>query len=331
MFHTTAHTMFHKIDTFFSQHSHGWSMGSFGAIAEFTWDPGEPIQCFNDGRVGRVTPRGAIALETHQELTPVAYETIRKNPVHWGQAVAFCLPEALAKRNTKNVLTELGVDDAALRTSDKQQILFDMGLDQKIVDVCIRTDNPTLISRLRNACGKNLLAPDNDIMKHIINAGPTRVFITNIGRAEVYQPIGIDKSPEGPHTHVLPKLLASGRAYSANTPIPNGLLPMLTLHPANPCINKLGKSKVFEETTHLDFQSTLQQWGDENYLSQKNGTWEALAQQVKPCDFDPGKNRHLRSATRIAIRQYQHLHLKNTTTVNEWREAFDKLIAESVS
>jgi len=323
--------MFNKIDTFFSQHNHGWSMGSFGAIAEFTWDRGESIQCFNDGRVGRITSRGAISLETHSELTPIAYETIRKNPEHWGQAVAFCLPEALAKRNTKTVLTELGTDDAALRISDNQQILFDMGLDQKFVDVCIRTNDPILITRLRDACGKNLLAPDNDIMMHIINAGPTRVFMTNIGRAEVYQPIGIDKSPEGPHTHVLPKLLASGRAYSANTPIPDGLLPMLTLHAANPCVDKMGKSKVFEEPTHQHFQSTLQEWGDEHYLSQKNRTWEALAQQVKPCDFDPGKNRHLRSATRIAIRQYQHLHPEKITTINGWREAFDKPIAEPVS
>jgi len=319
---------FEELDAFFSDPTHGWSMGSFGAIAEFTWDQGEEIQPFNDGRIGRITARGAVALSLHAELKPVAYETLRKHPERWGQAVAFCLPDNLAKRQCKNVLSEIGPDTSALQASHQQHILFDMGLDQAFVDVCIRTNDQQLISRLRQACGTSLLAQGNDIMQHIIAAGPTRVFISNIGRAEVYQPIGIEKSPEGPHTHVLPKLLASKRAFSANAPIPAGYLPMLTLHAANPCVDKLGKDRAFDPSLFEQFQTLLQQWGDTGYLMQKDASWEALVAQVKANEFNNGSNRQLRTATRIAIRQYQHCHadlsVAQLACIDTWRAAFDK-------
>jgi hypothetical protein len=47
-----------------------------------------------------------------------------------------------------------------------------------------------------------------------------RVFLSRVGRAEVYQAIPLPdaKRPDGPHTHVLPKLLRAGRTHSANDP-----------------------------------------------------------------------------------------------------------------
>jgi hypothetical protein len=55
--------------------------------------------------------------------------------------------------------------------------------------------------------------PGNPAMGMILAANPHRVFISRLGRIEVYQPIPppSGKSPEGPHTHVLPRLLKSGR------------------------------------------------------------------------------------------------------------------------
>ena len=319
---------FDELDALFADPAHGWSMGSFGAIAEFTWDQGEEMQPLNDGRIGRITPRGAVALSLHAELKPVAYETLRKHPERWGQAVAFCLPENLAKRQSRSVLSELGADTSALQASHQQHILFDMGLDQSFVDVCIRTNDPRLISRLREACGKSLFAKNNDVMQHIIEAGPTRVFINNIGRTEVYQPIGIEKSPEGPHTHVLPKLLASKRAFSANAPIPTAYLPMLTLHAANPCSDKLGQGRAFDPQLFTQFQTQLQQWADSDYLAQKDASWAALAKHTPAGEFQHGLNRQRRTATRIAIRQYQHtqsnLSAAQLACINSWRASFDK-------
>ena len=47
-----------------------------------------------------------------------------------------------------------------------------------------------------------------------------------MGRVEVFQPIPSPdgKSPEGPHTHVLPRLLAHGRLNAATVPVPDGWL-----------------------------------------------------------------------------------------------------------
>ena len=54
-------------------------------------------------------------------------------------------------------------------------------------------------------------------MGMILAANPHRVFISRLGRIEVYQPIPppSGKSPEGPHTHVLPRLLQSRRTHPA--------------------------------------------------------------------------------------------------------------------
>ena len=64
-------------------------------------------------------------------------------------------------------------------------------------------------------------------MGMILAANPHRVFISRLGRIEVYQPIPppSGKSPEGPHTHVLPKLLKSGRTHPATDRFPRAGFP----------------------------------------------------------------------------------------------------------
>ena len=70
----------------------------------------------------------------------------------------------------------------------------------------------------------------------LLETNPHRVFISRIGRIEVYQPIPppSGKSPDGPHTHVLPKLLKSGRTHAATEPIPEGWIPCAHLYPQHP-------------------------------------------------------------------------------------------------
>jgi len=298
-----------------------WSLGSFGAIAEFSWAADEEIQSFDDGRTGQISERGGIACYPLQNVRPVAYETLRKDSETWGQAVAFCLPEKEAVRAGRGIISELGRDKAALLPQHRDHILFDLGLGIRFADFCVRSDNGILIEQLRAACGSVLLAAGNPIMPLLLQASPHRVFETNLARIEVYQPIGIEKSPEGPHTHVLPKLIAQGRAFSANTPINTGLLPLLTLHPANPCRDTLGKRKSFDANAYAQFQMLMERWGIEEYQQQKNTTFAALTRNSEPTEFDSGHARLARLATRIAIRQYAHLHSDHD--VLAWRQAFD--------
>ncbi len=106
-------------------------MGSFGAIAEFHQDEGEPCSA---SPLQRVTARGGIRIVPQPEMTPVAYETLSPRPHRWSQSVALCLPLAAASRPNRSALTEIGPDAEALREQDRGAILFDMGLSRIQVD-----------------------------------------------------------------------------------------------------------------------------------------------------------------------------------------------------
>ena len=122
-------------------------------------------------------------------------------------------------------LTEVGPDTEALREQDRGAVLFDLGIDALQVDCCIRVSDPKLAAELRAHVGRSLFEAGNPAMGLILVHSPDRVFITRVGRAEVYQAIPQpgDKAPEGPHTHVLPRLLAHRRTHAATEPIPRGL------------------------------------------------------------------------------------------------------------
>ena len=165
-------------------------------------------------------------------------------------------------------------------------------------------------------------------MAAIIKAGPHRVFCTALGRLEVYQPIGIEKAPAGPHTHVLPKLMASGRAFSANVPIPDGYLPMLTLHPAHPCRDLLGKQKNFNLEHYQQFQSWLSQYANVAFYQQKQAVFNLLKQGDRGDQFEPGQSRLLRTATRVAIRQFNGLHPDQDELIHHWRQRFDHVLED---
>ena len=73
-----------------------WSLGTFGAIAEFMRDADEPAEIVSEEPVAAVvTPRGGIRLEARPGLRPIAFETVTTQS--WSQRVAFCMPEARAR------------------------------------------------------------------------------------------------------------------------------------------------------------------------------------------------------------------------------------------
>ncbi|MBX3578378.1 MAG: hypothetical protein KF723_14325 [Rhizobiaceae bacterium] len=172
--------------------------------------------------------------------------------------------QPLGRRAARVVITELGPDPDAVRAQDRHAIRVDLGLSLPQCDFCIRTADPELLAILRTGIGLPLFEA-TDALHAIFAAHPHRVVVTNIGRIEVFQKIGGPEtggvSPEGPHTHLLPKLLKSCRTHSANTPIPEGLLPLGSFHPASPVMTPLGKDREFDPDLHDEFQSLLAQYG----------------------------------------------------------------------
>lgn len=286
--------------------AHGWSLGAFGAIAEFIRMPGEAVTLDAD-RLSAATARGAIRLNDLAGTRAIAYETPGRQPGHWNHALVLCLPAEAAAMSGRAVLTELGPDRQAVRPEDREAILFDLGLDLPQTDACIRTADPAALARLRAGLGRSILEPGNDLMAAMPGLSPHRVFIGALGRIEVFQPIPAPggASPAGPHTHVLPKLLGHGRSHAATVPVPDGLLPIVHLHPANPWRDAEGLPKAFSAADHERFQPLLQAFGDPAALALKAAVWQRLAAGEAPL-AEPD-SRPLRAALRVALRQWQAL------------------------
>ena len=72
-----------------------WSIGAYGAIAEFHWLPGD-----NPGADSRddsqplqvVTDAGALVLRLREDVVPHAYQSLSRHPDRWLQGISLCLP-----------------------------------------------------------------------------------------------------------------------------------------------------------------------------------------------------------------------------------------------
>ncbi|MEM9313006.1 MAG: hypothetical protein AAGA95_00140 [Pseudomonadota bacterium] len=207
-----------------------------------------------------------------------------------------------------------------------------MGLSLLNCDFCVRTADPTLVEVLRANEGRPLFDHDNPAMGAILMAHPHRVAVTKAGRAEVFQKIGGPDtggvSPAGPHTHVLPKLMATGRTHTANTPIPKGQVPVASLHPGNPVIGPMGEDRPFDPDLYDAFQVLLGAHGPSRVLAVKSETAKALGAMDDPAAFKVPAGRHERAALRITLRQHQRLAAHSddqsmAALVARWRDRFD--------
>ena len=279
-----------------------WSLGTFGAIAEFSRDPDEPVTLRqSDDAFSAVTARGGIAIRHHPRNRALASESIARSG--WNQRIALCLSEADGAMGGRATLTELGADTGALRASDRDSILFDLGLGAPHADFCVRIDDPETAAQLRRHAGRAVFETGNPAMGLILGANPHRVFISRLGRIEVYQPIppASGRSPEGPHTHVLPKLLKNGRTHPATEPIPEGWVPCAHLYPPHPTRDGFGEARPFDPARHDAFQSMIAEFGSPEILGLKQRVRDAIEAQQPPSAISG--DRHGRAGIRVALRQ----------------------------
>ena len=279
-----------------------WSCGRFGAIAEFHRDPGEPVAIDERPVLSAATARGAIRIEAPGELRPIAYETISKCIDSWGHGLALCLPRERARMNGRSVITELGPDREAVRAEDRDALLFDLGLGGGSAAICVRTPDAETIRLLRAACGRSLFEGAAGLLPHLPALSPHRVFISAAGRIEVYQPIPppTGKSPDGPHTHVLPRLLARGRSHAATVPIPPGWVAVMTLYPPHSLRQGSGRPIAFDPARHAAFQALMDRYGAPALMAGK----QAAARNEKVETREEGLGH------RIGLRQQKWLQLQ---------------------
>ena len=302
-----------------------WSIGAYGALAEFRRDDAEPLLAEHFAGLTLATARGAIRLDFGAGPEIVAYEILGAKPGRWLHGVGFVLAAADIGVAGRTVLTELGEDEAAILKNDRGGILFDLGLGTANLDVCVRTEDPELRDELRRRVGRPLLEGDGFAMAAIKEAHPHRVFTSALGRIEVFAPIGSSRhnrpTPEGPHTHVLPKLLAAGRTHPATIEL-GGKLPALWLHPASATHDCGGDVQAFDGSRHRAFQDLLESYGHADYVDEKRRALQALAAATPPSAFDPPTTRLGRTALRVALRQ-AIAQEGESALLASWRDVFD--------
>ena len=211
-----------------------WGIGTLGAIAEFHRDADESCHTDDLETLTYVTPRGGLQIDLHPGTEIVAYESLSAYRQRWVHGLVFCLPRASGTGSQRTRLTELGPDDGALLAHDRTSVLFDVGVGAPHLDACIRTGDPDLLALLRRHEGEQVVQAGHEVLRAIIEASPHRVFFSRLGRAEVFQGIATDASPEGPHTHLFPKILRAGRTHASGIALGNDALPCLWLFPPNP-------------------------------------------------------------------------------------------------
>jgi hypothetical protein len=302
----------------------GWSLGTFGAIAEFLRSSHEPVVMETTALgASAVTDRGGIRIRPVAGLRLVASESATGES--WNQRVALCLRNDQCATNRRDVLTELGRDAEAIREIDRDAILFDLGLAAMQVDACVRVADPGVVEQLRAGCGRPAFDRESPAMGAILAASPHRVFTSRVGRIEVFQPIPPPngKSPEGPHTHVLPKLLRHRRTHSATEPIPTGWVPCAHFYPAHPMRDASGTDRPFESRPHSVFQELMCRFGDGQLVDLKKRVIAAVSAGKDPAAFPVPADRFARTTIRIGLRQL--LAQKDALpTVTAWQAFHDR-------
>jgi len=210
----------------------GFAIGVQGAIAEFTRFPRDRAVVGGDaGCLLIQSAQGALRLEIQPWIRVFGFGPEGGAP----DEVVLAVHRARLASPPARAITELGPDERAIREADRGVLLFDLGLDRPTLRFCIRTADPELIGKLRAVTGQPLTAVADRLVPCLLEHHPQRVAISPLGRIEVSQPIGIRDgapgTPEGPHTHLLPELLATGLELAPGRDLPPDYAPAASLFP----------------------------------------------------------------------------------------------------
>ena len=293
-----------------------WSLGRSGALAEFSWDADESV--VRDG-LSIATARGALRIAAdHPEARLYAGEGIGHAGAAWSHWLSLCLPKPRCAMQGHATVAEIGLDHGALEREARDTPLFDLGLGGPYFQLGVRTDSDAMIADLRAAIGRPLLAADA-LVRSLVSRSPVRVFESRLARIEVAQPIAAahGRSPEGPHTHILPELLRDGDTDAADAPA--GWVAQIVAYPPHPLRDVPGRSKPFDAAAHRSFQELLVAFGDPEHCAVKRAVTEAVRSGKSPRSFTVESGRS--DSVRIALRQLRCLD-GDSATLALWREAY---------
>jgi len=205
----------------------GWSIGVYGAVAEFvTRNATIPeVEIGDDGPILR-TSGGSLRLRPPPgtrmfELVGAAGKLERR---------VLALHRSRLREAPASGVTELGADEEAIGPAHRTERLFDLGVTRRTIRFCVRTGEASLIAALQRANGLDALDPNIGLVPALLASSPDRVVISPIARIEVFGPI-VRSDRGGPHTHLLPKLIACGNGLEPGFALPDGYAAGVSIFP----------------------------------------------------------------------------------------------------
>ena len=203
------------------QRSGTWALGCYGATAEFICHRDEPCDVSVTGEtITAISGRGALQLTIGERVRALRLRADHTR--HGYRAIFLVVSKARVTLPVATTLTPLGRDEGAIRPECRNEPWFDLGLGRDDLRFCVRASAPDLLDTLNQASGLPLLDVLQAAGATIVKHSPARVVESPLGRAEIYTSIPAPggQSPGGPHTHLLPGHLASGRATPPGVDLP---------------------------------------------------------------------------------------------------------------
>jgi len=300
-----------------------WSLGTFGAVAEFSRHRDERCQIDLSPTGGAVTTeRGGIGIDLKPFVTVAPYQMLRRDRLSWMWGVNFCATKensALSKRKT---ITETGPDDKALSPEGRSGVLFDLGLGLGHIECCVRSNDTRFIDYMRSISGQVFSDHDSEIVEKTTRYNPARIFISRFGRIEATSPVPFndEKTPPGPGVHIFPELLGRGRDHSANISVPCGQSVLLTMYPENPVADFSGVAKPFDRAAYDEFQSLIGEFTSPDDKKLIDTVIRAVRNAAPP--RISGLTRSQRTLMRVVLRQLYWLDGANDSLAR-WQDAFE--------
>jgi len=212
-------------------------------------------------------------------------------------------------------------DRFAIRPADRDAWLFDLGVGAGCIRMCIRTGDPYTAAIVMAARGTHLLQQPS-VIAAILETQPHRVLLSPVARLEVFGPIPAphQRSPDGPHTHLMPRLVAVNRPHSANDPFPRGCQSGLTIHPGDAWRSRAGRGSEYDAAADRTFQALRDRFG----VSTEVSAVRKVVASVQAGE-DPGNGawpdfRRGRIAARVALRR---LVATGDMRAHPWRRVHD--------
>lgn len=212
-----------------------WTLGVYGALGEFSVLPDDAVTRTRDATgLTLQTARGGLSLRVPRGARLFEQAAAGAAP----HRLVLALHSAHLRETPAETLTEFGPDAEALRPAHRSHRLFDLGLGRPGVRFCIRSGDAALIDTLRARVGCPWTTALPALEAVLLAHNPDRVLLGPAGRLEIGQPIGgsvaSPGTPEGPHTHLLPALLATGHALEPGLALPGDYVPCLTVYAPRP-------------------------------------------------------------------------------------------------